>query len=102
MFLDIEFSKLFKDRHGKKIYDEITSKIEKERALECDKNYIEAIFRVAFLGYFGLDENALNNMLKDIDCKEDIFHINKIHKNSIKIIRDYIIKTNSDNKITDI
>ena len=102
MFLDIEFSKLFKDKHGIKIYDEITSKIEQERTMNCDNNYIEAIFRVAFLGYFGLDENALNNMLKDIECKEDISHINKIHKNSITTIRDYITKTNLENKITDI
>lgn len=101
MFLDIDFSRLFKDKHGIKIYDEITKKIEKEKTSNCDNNYIEAIFRVAFLGYFGLDENALDNMLKDIECKEDISHINKIHKNSIKIIRDYIIKTNSENKITD-
>ena len=102
MYLDIEFSRLFKDKHSKKVFDEIVSKIKQEREEECDKNYIEAIFRVAFLGYFGLDENALNNMLEDINCKEDISNINKIHKNSIKIIRDYIIKTNSDNKITDI
>ena len=102
MFLDIEFSKLFKDKHGKKIYGEIISKIEQKKAMNCDNNYIEAIFRVAFLGYFGLDENALNNMLKDIECKDDISHINKIHKNSITTIRDYITKTNSENKITDI
>lgn len=102
MFLDIEFSKLFKDKHGIKIFEEITTEIEKEKTSNCDNNYIEAIFRVAFLGYFGLDKTALNNMLKDIECKEDISHINKIHKNSITTIRDYITKTNSENKITDI
>ena len=101
MYLDIEFSKLFKNKHGSKIYDEITSKIKKESIVDCDNNYIEAIFRVAFLGYFGLDENALNNMLKDIECKEDISNINKIHKDSIKIIKNHIINTNSENKITD-
>ena len=31
MFLDIEFSKLFKDKHGKKIYGEIISKIEQKK-----------------------------------------------------------------------
>lgn len=94
MFLDIEFSKLFADKHGQKLYDEIVSKIETERAGECDNNYIEAIFRVAFLGYFGLNDNALNNMLEDINCKENISNINKIHKETIKIIRKYIIEAN--------
>ena len=98
MYLDIEFSKLFKDKHGDKIFDDINSKIKAERVEECDSNYIEAIYRVAFLGYFGLDNNALNNMLRDINCKDNILDINKIHKESIKIIRDYIIKTNKENK----
>ena len=70
------------------------SEIKKERSESCDNNYIEAIFRVAFFGCFGLDENALNNMLKDINYKEDLAYINKIHKNSIRNIRNYIIKAN--------
>lgn len=94
MYLDIEFSKLFKDKHGEKIYDEIISKIKQERVEECDSNYIEAIFRVAFLGYFGIKNDALNNMLKDINCKNNITKLNKIHKESIKIIRKYIIEAN--------
>lgn len=94
MYLDIEFSKLFKDKHGDKIFDDINSKIKKERVEECDGKYIEAIYRVAFLGYFGLDNDALNNMLKDIECKDDITKINKIHKESIEIIRKYIIEAN--------
>lgn len=94
MYLDIEFSKLFKDKHGDKIFDDINSKIKAERVEECDYNYIEAIYRVAFLGYFGLDNKALNNMLKDIDCKDDIEKINKLHKETIKIIRKYIIEAN--------
>lgn len=102
MYLDIEFSKLFKDKHGIKIYNDIISKIKQEIGADCNNNYIEAIFRVAFLGYFGLDEQSLNNMLKDINCNKDISNINQIHKNTIKNIRNYIIKTNEDNKITDI
>ena len=94
MYLDIEFSKLFRDKHGLKVYNEITSMIKQEKAIDYDENYIETIFRIAFLGYFGLDDEALNNMLKDINCNEDISSFNRIHKNSIETIRDYIIKTN--------
>lgn len=94
MYLDIEFSKLFKNKHGVTIYNNIISEIKKERSESCDNNYIEAIFRVAFFGYIGLDENALNNMLKDINYKEDLAYINKIHKNSIRNIRNYIIEAN--------
>ena len=54
------------------------------------------------MGYFGLDNDGLNNMLRDIDCNLDIKDITEIHKNSIKLIRDCIIKTNSENKLTDI
>ena len=32
MYLDIEFSKLFKNKHGDKIFDDINSKIKAENA----------------------------------------------------------------------
>ena len=37
------------------------------------------------MGYFGLDNDGLNNMLRDIDCNLDIKDITEIHKNSILI-----------------
>ena len=54
------------------------------------------------MGYWGLDNNGLNNMFEDIDCNLNIKDIEEVHKKSIKFIRDYIIKTNSENKLTDI
>lgn len=97
-FADVKFSKLFLDKHGKKIFEEITSLIRKERVEECNSDYIESIFKVAFMGYFGLDDIALNRMLKDIKCNADINNIKKIHKYSIKNIQEYIKRTNSEDQ----
>ena len=101
-FNSIKFSKLFTDKHGGEVFNEVKDLIENEKNEKCDNNYIEAVFKVAFMGYFGLDNNGLNNMLRDIDCNLDIKDITEIHKNSIKFIRDYIIKNNFENKLTDI
>lgn len=90
---NIDFSKLFVDKHGKRIYDEIISAIKKEKVGECDSNYINTIFKVAFMGYFGLDNKALDKMLKDIDINYSIENINNIHENSIRTIKEYIEKT---------
>lgn len=97
MYLDeVNFSKLFLDKHGKKIFDEITSIIEKEKARDCDDNYIEIVFKVAFTSYFGLDNQALNRMLEDIKCNIDIKDIKNNHKISIKTIQEYIKMTSNE------
>ena len=54
MYLDIEFSKLFKNKHGVTIYNNIISEIKKERSESCDNNYIEAILELHFLVVLGL------------------------------------------------
>lgn len=97
MYLDsIKFSKLFEDKHGQKIFDEINVTIKKEKTEECNSDYIEAIFKVAFMEYFGLDNDGLNKMLEDINCNTDIKIIKKTHKDSIKIIQEYIRKANNE------
>ena len=89
---DIDFSKLFADKHGPKVYDEIVSAIKNEKVGECNSNYINTIFKVAFMGCFGLDNKDLDKMLKDIDSNYSIENINNIHKKSIRTIKEYIEK----------
>ncbi len=90
MFLDdINFSSLFSDKHGIEKYNIITSQILKEKS-NIDNNYIEIIFKVAFFEYFGLEDNALQNMLNDIGCKITIDELKNTHKKSISMIKEYI------------
>lgn len=95
-FKDMQFSKLFLDKHGKNIFKEITTIIEYEKLEKFGADYIELIFKVAFMSCFGLDNNALNQMLKDINCDIDIKEIKKIHRNSIKTIQKFIKQINSE------
>lgn len=97
MYLDsISFSKLFADKHGQNIFNEVILEVTKEKRGECDSDYIEVIFKVAFMWYFGLDDDSLTEMLEDINCNINIKTIKKVHKNSINIIQDYIKKTNAE------
>lgn len=100
MFLNgISFSSLFSDKHGVEEYNIITSQIQKEKN-KIDNNYIETIFKIAFFKYFGLEDNALQNMLNDIGCKITISELKNTHKNSIEMIIDQI-KSVSNEEITD-
>lgn len=92
-FKDIKFSELFLDKHGKHLFKGITTIIENEKLDKCDNNYIEVIFKVAFMSYFGLNDQALNRMLEDINCSSDIKTLKSLHKKSIKNIQNHIKST---------
>ena len=87
-----EFSKAFLEKHGKKIYDAIIETIRNETNKKIDVLYIELIFRTALLEYIGLENDRLENFIKDILNKSDynIEDFRKKHKNSINIIIDNI------------
>ena len=95
-FKDVKFSRLFEDRHGKEIFEHIVSLIEKERIEECNGDYIEAIFKVAFMKYFGLDNEELDKMLEHIKCSHCIEIINELHEVSIRTIQKHIHEINSN------
>ena len=90
--LGINFAKLFKDKHGQKIFNEIVLAIKDEKVGECNNNYINAVFKVAFMSYFGISNTALEKMIKDMNYNCDI---RETHKNSINTIKEYIEKTNN-------
>ena len=65
-FFDMNFSTLFLEKHGKKQFDKIVKQIIQENSNKHDNNYVEILFKVAYLGFFGLDSSAIDKMIKNI------------------------------------
>lgn len=65
-FFDMNFSTLFLEKHGKEKFDKIVKQIIQENSNEHDNNYIEILFKIAYLEFFGLDNFAIDKMIKDI------------------------------------
>lgn len=96
-FFEMNFSTLFADKHGKEIFDEICMLIAKEKVSTSDNNYIEIIFKIAFLSFFGIDDEQIKKMIGDtMKCTEiNITKVKYIHKVSISEIQKYLqIATN--------
>lgn len=65
-FFDMNFSTLFLEKHGKEKFDKIVKQIIQENSNEHDNNYVEILFKVAYWEFFGLDDFAIDKMIKDI------------------------------------
>lgn len=91
-FFDMNFSTLFLDKHGKEIFRKITKQITQEKPDICDKNYIEVVFKIAFLDFFGLDNDVIKRMIEDImNCHQvNVGKIKTVHKKSINEIQKYL------------
>lgn len=91
-FLDMNFSTLFLERHGKLVYDSIDKQIMKENSTCYNKEYVEIIFKIAFLSFWRLTTNEIEKMVEHfIPGKQiDIEEINSIHKKSISKIQKYL------------
>lgn len=64
-FFNMNFSMLFLEKHGKKKFNRIHKQITKEKN-NINDNYIEVLFKVSYLDFFGLDNISINKMIKDI------------------------------------
>ncbi len=94
-FFKMEFSKLFLEKQGENIFNEIINQITKENSNKDRKDSIEVVFKVAFFDFIGLSENITENIMKNNMLIEDINikEIKLVHKNSIKLIRRYLQDT---------
>lgn len=99
-FFDMNFSKLFLERHGKLVYDKIEKQIIQENSTRYNDDYIEIIFKIAFLDFFGLNLNETKKMIEDImpDQQVNIEEISSIHKASITKIQEYLRKATENTK----
>lgn len=90
-FFDMNFCSLFLDKHGKEIFDNINSLIKKEKTESFNKDYIEIIFKVAYLDFFGVTIYSITRMIKDIMGYDiELNEIKSIHKKSIALIQKYL------------
>ncbi len=98
-FFDMNFSELFLEQHGKLVYDKIEKQIIQEKSTRYNDDYIEIIFKVAFLGFFGLNLNETKKMIEDImpGQQVNIEEISSIHKESITKIQEYLRKAIEEN-----
>ena len=94
--LGLDFSKLFFKKHGKQVFQDICNQIRGEYNGDCDTNYIDTVFTVAFISYFGVTDTSKMRLLGGISKNIDIKSIQKVHNKSINIIQNYIENTNKE------
>ena len=95
--LGLDFSKLFLKKHGKQVFQDICNQIKVEYNDNCDTSYIDTVFTVAFISYFGVTDISKIHLLGGISKDIDIKSVQKIHKKSISQIQNYIENTNNKN-----
>lgn len=88
----MNFSTLFSEKHGKQEFENISEQILTENPLTDNNNYIEIVFKVAFLDFFGLDDSTIEKMIKEImKCQQvSIALIKERHKKTINEIQSYL------------
>ncbi len=93
-FFDMKFSTLFLEKHGKKDFENITRQILQEKQLITDNSneYIEVVFKIAFLVFFGLDDDVIKKMIEKIMNfnQVDIKQMKNVHHKSISKIQEYL------------
>lgn len=86
-FLEMDFSKLFLEKFGDKVFEKIVEQIENENKENKENEAVKVIFKIALLDYWGIGEQTIPLIIKE---KIDIQKIKITHKNSINIIKKYI------------
>lgn len=91
-FFDMNFCTLFLEKHGKLAFKDIEKHIIQESSIYYNHEYIEVIFKIAFLQFFGLAPNEIKKMIKDIMPGQQINVENLFskHKKSISTIQKYL------------
>lgn len=91
-FLNMKFSTLFVEKHGEKVFNDIRGQIELENSDKSSSDYVEIVFKLALLDFWGLKEDQIKKIFEDImpDQKINIEKIQSIHKNSINKIQKYL------------
>lgn len=96
--LEIKFSEIFHRKHGNSVFQDIIRNIKNEIEGKCNKDYIDIIFTIAFLTYFGVDDKKISYFLEDVSSSKsiNISKIKSVHKSSISQIQKYIRNANNE------
>ena len=94
--ISINFRERFFKKHGEQVFQNICNQIRVEYNGNCDISYIDTVFTVAFISYFGVTDISKMRLLGGISKDIDIKNIQVIHKKSISIIQNYIENTNKE------
>ena len=97
-FFNMNFSELFLEKHGKSNFDDIQKQIIQENSTGYNNSYIEVIFKIAFLEFFGLTPNEIKKMMEDImpGQKINIEDLFFKHKKSISKVQKYLRNTTNN------
>ena len=91
-FLNMNFSELFMQKHGKEVVNKIKRQIKKECGNDINQKQIEMIFKIAYLSFWGLPNIAIQQLLQDnLPGKPiEVEEVCDTHKKSINQIQKYM------------
>jgi len=91
-FLDMNFNELFMKKHGKKVFNQIKNQIIQECFKQVSNEYIEIVFKIAYLNFWGLSNSIIKKIIKDVlpNQQINVQEIQNIHKKSIYYIQKYL------------
>jgi len=91
-FFDMDFSDLFLNKHGEKVFNEISLQIKNEKPEKYNRDYVGDVFKVAFFSYIGLATEQINKLMKRLykQTKLNVQDILVSHKDSIEHIKKYL------------
>lgn len=87
----MNFSELFKEKHGINVFNNIRNKILLENSIDSS-NYIELIFKIFFFDLLELNTSIIQNLINDTMSPQNVNvkELLSIHKNSIREIQAYL------------
>lgn len=91
-FLDMNFNELFMKKHGKEVFNQIKNQIIQECFKQVSDEYIEMIFKIAYLNFWGISNMIIKQIIKDVlpNQQINVQEIQNIHKISIDNIQKYL------------
>lgn len=100
-FFSMDFSELFLNKYGIEVFENFSNKIKEEKGYECSDDYIKSVFKVAFLAFFGFDEDQSQKLLDDI-VKNNNINVKVIMTNqrkSVNSIKEFLEYNKNKNMI---
>ena len=99
-FFNMDFSQLFMNKHGEKIFNDICNMIKIETTTKINNDYIPIVFKLAFLEFFELPNESIIKLIEKYysNNKLDFNNVLLTHRNSINKIKKYLKTTNEKEK----